>query len=230
VTRDLFRAARGSGIPPERFIFASTTAVYGFDSGFHADELTPTRPLTQYGQSKQQAEQAVLNGGGMVLRLPIVYGPGDRGNMARLITAIGRGRFLLPRGATQPRSMLASANAAEGFLQAMRHPTAAGIFLLTDCDDWSIRDITECVWAAFRTAGRSVSKPRTIPDSVLSAVAAVGTVMESLGLPPPISLASLRKLTTPLTFSCKKSATVLSYRPAVDVGTALALATEAVTC
>ena len=60
--------------------------------------LSPCRPGSVYARSKYLAEQLVLNssndGGseGVVLRFPVVYGPMDRGNVARLIKAV-HGRF-----------------------------------------------------------------------------------------------------------------------------------------
>ena len=58
------------------------------------------------------AELLVRERRGVVLRLPITYGPGDRGNMAQMIRAVAAGRFALPGPCDHPRSFLAADNAA----------------------------------------------------------------------------------------------------------------------
>src|SRR6185312_8782568 len=82
-TRRLLDAAPNA----RRFVFSSTVGVYARDHDLHADESTPVAPRTPYGASKLEAETLVRERGGLVLRFPLVYGPGDRGRMAALIRA-----------------------------------------------------------------------------------------------------------------------------------------------
>jgi nucleoside-diphosphate-sugar epimerase len=62
----------------------------------------PAAPVTPYAQTKLRGELLVqewatrTGGVGVLLRLATVYGPRDRGNMARMMEAIRRGRFVLP--------------------------------------------------------------------------------------------------------------------------------------
>ena len=76
--------AAGAG----QFIFLSSMSVYGRVTG-HIESDTPLAPNTHYGRSKLAAEALLhaLNGGGFqvaVLRPPMVFGPGCRGNYPRL--------------------------------------------------------------------------------------------------------------------------------------------------
>lgn len=72
----------------KQFIFLSTMSVYGIDQGA-IDKDTPTNPKTAYGKSKLQAEIEIdkLNNDHFkiaILRPPMVYGPGSKGNYPKL--------------------------------------------------------------------------------------------------------------------------------------------------
>lgn len=91
-----------------QFVFFSSMSVYGVEVGrIHAD--TPVRPATAYGQSKLDAEKALtalLDGAFHVaiLRPPMIYGPGCKGNYPRLSRLIRKLR-VFPRVQNE-RSML----------------------------------------------------------------------------------------------------------------------------
>lgn len=71
-----------AGAPPLKFVYTSSTGVYGQDDGSWVTEASETRPATVTGEILVQAEQLVLNSGrtmgipAMVLRLAGIYGPG----------------------------------------------------------------------------------------------------------------------------------------------------------
>jgi nucleoside-diphosphate-sugar epimerase len=99
-TAAVVRAAAAEGV--RRLVLVSSVSVYGDGvcppGGF--DETAPCRPASPYGRSKLAAEgiaREAVAGAGLelvVLRLATVYGPGDPGNLARLMRVIDRGRFL----------------------------------------------------------------------------------------------------------------------------------------
>ena len=68
--------------PPERFIYASTTGVYGNQQGAVVDENAPLRAATARALRRLDAEQALVEAAERwgsawsVLRLPGIYGPG----------------------------------------------------------------------------------------------------------------------------------------------------------
>ncbi|MDQ4106948.1 MAG: NAD-dependent epimerase/dehydratase family protein, partial [Actinomycetota bacterium] len=83
-----------------RFVYASSSSVYGGDGGYPVDEEHPRHPASPYGTSKLAAEELVglyRRARGvptMVLRYFTVYGPRQRPEMAlsRFIFAASRGR------------------------------------------------------------------------------------------------------------------------------------------
>ncbi len=73
----------------KQFIFLSTMAVYGMDEGAISMDTQPN-PVTHYGKAKWEAEQQMqtLRDGNFsvaILRPPIVYGDGCKGNYQSLI-------------------------------------------------------------------------------------------------------------------------------------------------
>ncbi len=91
INRDLAVAvaekARESGI--KQFIFLSTLSVYGADTGV-LNEATLEKPVSRYGRSKLEAERQItaLENNTfrvMILRPPMVYGCGCKGNFGKLV-------------------------------------------------------------------------------------------------------------------------------------------------
>ncbi len=62
--------------PGARLVFCSSTSVYGIEDGSAVDESTPCRPLREHGLALLEAERAVRETGGIVVRLSALYGPG----------------------------------------------------------------------------------------------------------------------------------------------------------
>lgn len=79
---------------PQRFIFVSSTAVYGDAAGQEVDEETPPAPENFRGERVLEGEARVLGAleGGRVLRLGGIYGPGR----TRLLDRIRAGEARCP--------------------------------------------------------------------------------------------------------------------------------------
>ncbi len=208
MTRRLVDAATAANV---RVVLSSTVAVYGpLDEP--ADEATRLLPETAYARSKLSAEQIVRSAGGVVLRFPVAYGPGDRGNVGKLIDAIRRGRFVLPTPADRPRSMIAAANAGAGVVAAVENCDPAGTYLITDGRDVTLRDLVQAVSAALE--GRP--QPLEVPASLLRPLGHAGSALAMLGVPVPLTTARLEKLVGGATFSCRLATERLGYEPVVS--------------
>jgi UDP-glucose 4-epimerase len=84
---ELAKKAKGSGVP--HFVFMSSMSVYGMDSGVITPDTRPA-PKSHYGKSKLEAEQAMEKLADdtfriAVLRPPMVYGKGCRGNFQLML-------------------------------------------------------------------------------------------------------------------------------------------------
>ncbi|MCX6768084.1 MAG: NAD-dependent epimerase/dehydratase family protein [Candidatus Micrarchaeota archaeon] len=89
-TKKLVTAARKAGV--KRFIYCSTTSVYGNPRGTVA-ENSPKKPVAAYGKSKLLAEAAVMRGGvpWIILRPAVIYGPGFSAGFKALAKAASKG-------------------------------------------------------------------------------------------------------------------------------------------
>ncbi len=114
-------------------LFTSSIAVYGPTSG-PTSETSPLYPVTPYGISKLCAEliqdgwqQAGPGRRLLVCRPGVIYGPGDPGNILRMIRAVKRGYFLFPGR----RSLRKSYGYIEGLLDSFEFAIDGGLARLT---------------------------------------------------------------------------------------------------
>lgn len=136
-TRGLATAARDASV--HRFVFISSIGAVCSQSDTVVDERTPPEPDTAYGESKLRAERAVraaLRDTGtdwVILRPPLVYGPGNPGNMARLLKLVRTG-LPLPFGAIRNRrSFIYVGNLVDAILHGLDSRGAArGTFVVSD--------------------------------------------------------------------------------------------------
>ena len=142
-------AAQAATAGVKRFVYVSTVKVAGETSpktGF--SERNPAKPEDAYGISKWEAEQAlteITKATAMevvILRPPLVYGPGVKGNFLSLFKAIQKGS-LLPLGAIQnKRSLLYVQNLADVIAKTILHPNAGNqTFFVSDAETVSTPDL-----------------------------------------------------------------------------------------
>jgi nucleoside-diphosphate-sugar epimerase len=175
-TLALARAAADSGV--HRFVFLSSIKVNG-------DSTRPGRPFTihdrpnprdPYGVSKFEAEQGLVKIASsssmqcVVIRPPLVYGPGVGANFRSMMQWIHRG-IPLPLGSIHnERSLVSLANLIDLIVMCLDHPAAANqIFLVSDGEDLSSTELLRRVGFALNRRARLVP----IPATVLKLVAAI---------------------------------------------------------
>lgn len=159
-TRALVQAAAEAGV--RRVVLASSVKALGEGGdAVYTDASTPM-PADPYGISKAEAERIVLDEGtragieGVVLRPPVVYGPGVRANVARLMALIDRGLPLPIGRVNNRRSLVFVGNLADAFVRALDHPRAPGhAFLVADGPPLSTPDLV-------RRLGRALGRPARI--------------------------------------------------------------------
>ena len=156
-TLNLARQAAVAGV--KRFVFISSVKVNGEDTspGRAFTEAYAPNPQDAYGRSKHEAEQGLSQlsaDTGMevvIIRPPLVYGPGVKANFAALMRVVQRG-WPLPLGAVHnQRSLVALSNLVDFIVTCITHPQAANqTFLVSDGQDLSI---TELVRGMAQAAG-----------------------------------------------------------------------------
>ncbi|MFZ4480565.1 MAG: NAD-dependent epimerase/dehydratase family protein [Rhodoferax sp.] len=159
VALKLARQAALAGV--RRFVFLSSIGVNGVrtevDSAF--SETDQPQPHNPYAHSKLKAELGLRQIAGetglevVIIRPPLVYGPGVRANFAALMRAVQRG-WPLPLGAVHNfRSMVGIDNLVDLIITCLKHPKAANqTFLVSDGHDLSSAELVrglarEAGWA-----------------------------------------------------------------------------------
>ena len=218
-TRNVVVAAQENRI--ERFVFFSTVAVYG-DRDEPADEITLPTPTTDYGRSKLEAERIVLAANELkttVLRLPVVYGERDRGNVAKLIEAIRRNRYVIVGDGQNLKSMVAVQNVVDAALLVANDERAVGqTFIVTDARTYSQLEIAATI-AELLGKRRPINLPRW---PLLLAGKAADAMKNLIGLKLPISSDRVRKLSSNTVFSAAKIERELGFIPRVALREGLA--------
>ncbi|NNC27756.1 SDR family oxidoreductase [Longimicrobium terrae] len=164
-TAALARAAAAAGV--RRFVFVSTVKVNG-----EATDGTPFResdapaPSDPYGRSKLAAERAVHATGAqtgletVVIRPPLVYGPGVRANFAALLGAVARGLPLPLGGVRNRRSLVYVGNLAHAIVTCVDAPGAAGgTFLVSDGPAVSTAELVRRMGVALGRPARLLPVP-----------------------------------------------------------------------
>lgn len=166
-TLNLARSAAEAGV--RRFVFISSVKVNGesTEPGRAYDESSELMPVDPYGISKCEAEQGLLTIARetamevVIIRPPLVYGPGVKGNFAAMMHWVKRG-VPLPLGAVRSnrRSFVALDNLVDLIVTCVDHPAAANeVFLAGDGEDLSTAELLERLAAAMGRKARLFAVP-----------------------------------------------------------------------
>jgi UDP-glucose 4-epimerase len=164
-TETLVKAAVKSGV--KRIIFISSLSVYeGVVNSGHVTVATQPKPKSSYSMSKLEAENIIIscaeksNLEVVIIRPPLIYGPGVKGNFKYLIKWIGMSLPLPFGNFVQPRSFVSSYNLVSLVLACINHEKASGnIFLVSDDDDVSMARVAEVVGFAINKKAILISVP-----------------------------------------------------------------------
>jgi nucleoside-diphosphate-sugar epimerase len=213
-THNLALAAAHAGV--KRFVFISTVKVNGESTapGHPFVETDTPAPRDAYARSKYQAEEdlkELAQQHGMewvIIRPPLVYGPGVKANFAALANAATKG-LPLPLGSIRnQRSLVALDNLVDFIVCCTQHPKAANqTFLISDGHDLST---PELVRQLAQAAGVTVRLP-SIPVALLKLAAAL------LG-----KKGAVERLSENLQVNIGKAQTLLQWVPPLTVAQGLA--------
>ena len=166
-TLALANAAARAGVG--RLVFLSSIKVNGESTaaGRPFVSTDPAAPQDPYGISKAEAEvglRRIAADTGMevvIVRPPLVYGPGVKANFASLMRALQRG-LPLPLGAVthNRRSLVALDNLVDLLITCIDHPAAANqTFLVSDGEDLSTAELLRRLGLAMGNPARLLPVP-----------------------------------------------------------------------
>jgi nucleoside-diphosphate-sugar epimerase len=222
-TRLLMQAAGEAGV--RRMVFCSSLAVFGrVDSGVH-DESTPARPTSAYGRAKLEAEGLVLDQAerfsmhAACIRPAMVYSPGCRGNLPRLIRLLDRGLCPQVPDVGTRRSVAHLDDVVAALMLMMERPEAKGrIYIVADREAYTLREMIAIICQAL---GRR--PPRwTVPLWCLRSAAAAGDALSGLlGCRVVFDSEELDKLVGAAWFTAARLERDLNYQPQMTFAAAM---------
>ncbi|MGK2962852.1 MAG: NAD-dependent epimerase/dehydratase family protein [Gemmatimonadaceae bacterium] len=180
-TAMLLEAAAAAGV--RSLVFVSSVKAVASESDVALTPSTPPQPSDSYGESKLEAERlvrvaAVRDGFyAPILRLPVVYGPGVKANMAALFSAVSRG-IPLPLASVNNRRSFAYVGNVSAAIQSLIESQATGSQVLYTSDDHDLSTpglVKEIALALDRS-------PRLLPMplAMLRAVGATGGLLSRI--------------------------------------------------
>ncbi|MFA6203451.1 MAG: SDR family oxidoreductase [Gallionella sp.] len=215
-TENLARQAARAGV--KRLVYASSIKVNGeaTDGVRKFSELDVPDPQDPYGVSKYEAEQALHRVAAetglevVIVRPPLVYGAGVKGNFAQMLKVLARGIPLPLASVNNRRSLIYVGNLVDTLILCATHPAAAGqTYLVSDGEDISTPDLLRqlgdamghparllpCPQALLKLAGRLTGKVDQVERLLGSLRIDSGKIRRELGWTPPYTLQQGLQLT-----------------------------------
>lgn len=207
-TKNLLKGLERAAILPKSFVFISTVAVYGLETGLLINEQSFLNANDPYGQSKIQAENLVEewcarhNVICSILRLPLIVGENPPGNLGAMIKAIKKGYYFNIGGGLARKSMVLAKDVAKFIPRVAK---IGGIYNLTDGKHPSFAELSSAIAEQLNK-----SKPINIPLWLAKIIALAG---DFLGAKAPINTNKLKKITSDLTFDDSHAKNKLDWNP-----------------
>ncbi len=192
---------------PKIFVFISTVAIYGLDSGNKIGESSPSLGKTPYAQSKIKAEKYLLEWGEkfnvkiLILRLPLVVGSNPPGNLGKMINGIKRRTYFSIGGGSARKSMVLAEDVAK-LIAECRY--VSGIYNLTDGYHPSFAELESMICEQLKKP-----KPLNMPLGLARILGEIGDFIPAF----PVNNDTINKITQDLTFSDLKARQELGWNP-----------------
>jgi nucleoside-diphosphate-sugar epimerase len=199
------RLAEAAAGRVRRFVFLSSIKVHGEDSGKGAyAETDALQPEDSYGRSKLQAERALTEIAArnrmelVLIRPPMVYGPGVKANFLRLLRWVASGLPLPLASVRNRRSLVYLGNLVDAIARCVTHASANGPLLVSDEDTVSTPELISRM-------GGALGRPARLLPAPLAVLRAIGAITGRLD--------EIRRLTGNLAADTSKARRVLDWRP-----------------
>lgn len=217
-TRTLVECATRLGI--KKFIFYSSVAVYGNTGTFTTEDTVP-RPVSDYGESKLEAEKVLYAWAHddpsrqvVILRPTVVFGPRNYANMYNLMESIYKNRFIFVGRGRNIKSVAYVENVVEAtlFLLEKMEP---GV-LICNYSDYPQLTTAQIVEIFSRHLSRRVPKFKVPLMPALVAASAFDLLSTLTGYNFPITAYRIKKFNADTYHAADKIRT-LGFKPSVDL-------------
>lgn len=207
-TLNLARQSACAGV--RRFVYMSSVKVNGESTtGRPFTELDPPSPRDAYGTSKWEGERHAFEVAAQsamevaVVRSPLMYGPGVKGNFLRLLRWVDKQRLLPLGGVSNQRSLVSVWNLCDALLAVLRSASAPGrIWMVSDAEDLSTPELIRRIARAMNRRAAMIAVPVRLLEALAAAtgrradlsrlcgslVVDISTTRSALGWSPPVPI------------------------------------------
>ncbi len=206
-TQNLLTGIEKIGLP-KQFVFISSVAVYGKESGKNINEDFPLLAKDAYGLSKIEAEKIVIEWCAShqvictILRLPLLVGKNPPGNLGAMIKAINKGYYFNIGGGKSRKSMVLAQDVAV-FIPIVA--PVGGVYNLTDGVHPDFKELSTKLM-------RTKNKTRLL-NIPLFLAKIMGYVGDVLGEKAPVNTQKIKKITSDLVFDDAKARNKFGWKP-----------------
>jgi nucleoside-diphosphate-sugar epimerase len=193
---------------PKSFVFISSVAVYGAETGSNISEDAPLAAKDAYGLSKIEAETLITewcksrNITCSILRLPLLAGANPPGNLKSMIRGVKKGYYFNIAGGKAKKSMVL-ANDVAAIIPVVAN--IGGIYNLTDHYHPNFSELSQLVALQL-----SKPKPANMPLWFANILAKIGDIA---GTKAPINTNKLNKIISDLTFNDDRAIAAFGWQP-----------------
>ena len=207
-TANLLKGLELASSLPKSFVFISTVAVYGKESGTMITENHALNASDPYGRSKIQAEKLIQDWCSekrvvcTILRLPLLVGNNPPGNLGAMIKGITKGYYFNIAGGSAKKSMVLAEDVAKIIPEVAK---IGGIFNLTDGYHPTFAELSSFI-------GKRMGKGSS-PNLPFWAASIMAKFGDLLGNKAPINSKKMGKIISDLTFDDSKAKKDLNWNP-----------------
>lgn len=194
--------------PPQEFVFVSSVQVYGKEEGEDYDESTIPTPISEYGKSKYNAEQYLIEWCKKhsvklsIIRPPLIIGTRMKGMVRSMVNGIYRGYYFHIKGNDARRSVV---HATDVSAVVKKISSVGGIYNVCDGISPTVHDLAEAL--AYRMGDKRIY---SISMRKAKLLAKLGDLLGNI---LPISTEKMSHLTKTLTFNGDAITKVIDWKP-----------------
>jgi nucleoside-diphosphate-sugar epimerase len=221
-TRNIMNEALRAGV--KKIVHCSSVAAMGICEEIPATEKTPCKPHHPYGRSKLDAEvevqRMVVENGlpAVITRFSMVYGPGDRRDILKLVRMAKKGLF--PKVGRRPKltPLIHVQDAVDGLLLAAEKGIPGEIYLITNRQSEPFDTIQKIIQDALDAGKPTLYVPEW---AALAMATLIEKTFSFIGKTPPVSRKNMESTLADRVFSVEKAILQLGFDPNVDPATGL---------
>lgn len=203
VTIELAMHAQAAGV--RSFVYVSSIKAAADPGSVKRDEAWDKSPSDAYGYWKRVTEKKLLEQIDMphlaIIRPCLVYGSGIKGNLLKMIQAIGSGYFPPLPETHAERSMVSVQDLVSAMLTVAVHPDAnRNIFIAADGEAYTARAIYDAIC-------HELGKEKPVwylPSALLQFAGLMGDLLQGIWHECPLTTAAVSRLIGPCAYSSAK--------------------------